>query len=178
MVYFAVSTRDEAAPIGGLAAVNALHYRHGCRAGLHPNKLPVVVKVVCEKLARLKSGVPKRALCLHVCRHQQRNQHQCQLYLLHLVRCFMCGALPLGFASRVIYMEKGLLILPPLSRFMMCLRPVSCMRRVAICSSGRSVLGLRAKAFTLIRAVGVCPIPVHVPYFGVLCSCLCRAFAW
>lgn len=178
MVYFAVSTRDEAAPIGRLAAVNALYYRHGCRASLHPNKLPVVVKVVCEKLARLKSGVPKRALCLHVCRHQQRNQHQCQLYLLHLVMSFMCDVLPLGRASRVIYMGKDLLILPPFSRFMMCLRPVSYMCRVAICSSGRSVLGLRAKAFTLIRAVGVCPIHVHVLYFGVLCSCLYRAFAW
>ena len=178
MVYFAVSTRDKAAPIGRLSAVNALYYRHRSRASLHPNKLPVVVKVVSEKLARLKSGVPKCALCLHVCCHQQHHQHQCQLYLLHLVRCLMCGALPLGFASRVIYMVKGLLILPPLSRFMMCLRPVSCMRCVAICSSGRSVLGLRAKAFTLIRAVGVCPIHVHVPYFGVLCSCLCRAFAW
>ena len=59
-----VASRGERRAPGMIAVIFAQHRRHGGCACLYPYKLPVVIEVICEKLARLEGCVLVCALCL------------------------------------------------------------------------------------------------------------------
>ena len=63
-IHLLASPGSEAGAIGWLALVYRLDGGEAGVARLHPDELPVIVKVVGEELTRRESGVAKLALCL------------------------------------------------------------------------------------------------------------------
>ena len=63
IVNLVVATSDKARTISFLAVAFALYGVHRSCSSLYPHEFPVVVEVVCEKLARLEGCVSECALC-------------------------------------------------------------------------------------------------------------------